>query len=42
METTEEKKLGVGLVKTIGEDKDVYGRKARGELCRICSLHMMH
>ena len=27
VEAVEEKKLGIGLVKWMGEDKDVYGRK---------------
>ena len=37
----EKKKLGIGLVKWMGEDKDVYGRKGRGRLCGICSLDML-
>ena len=30
MEIVGGKKLGIGLVKWLGEDKDVYGRKGRG------------
>ena len=40
METVGEKKLGIGLVKWMGEDKNVYGRKGR-EGYGICSLDML-
>ena len=32
------KKLGGGLMKRIGEGKDVY---ERGDLCELCSLDML-